>query len=150
MAKTLTVKNFPEPKSIRDIRAFIGLTSFFRMAIRDYSLLSAGLNKLIRKDSGYTRGPLPAAGRESFEVLRKALISRPCLAPVNFNKEFIVTTDASQSHYASCLSQKDDSGVERPCGYSSKLLSEKESRQQPGMRDEPLCCTPSSTGNRIW
>ena len=135
LAKTLTVKNFPEPVCVKDIRAFIGLTSFFRRAIKDYSLISAGLNKLVRKDSGYTRGPLPKTARDSFLLLKQALISRPCLAPVDFAKEFIVTTDASQSHYASCLSQIGSDGIERPCGYSSKLLSDKESRQQPGMRE---------------
>lgn len=57
------------------------------------------------------------------------------LAPVHFDEPFIVTTDASESHYASCLSQKGPDGIERPCGYSSKLLNTKESKQQPGMRE---------------
>ena len=73
--------------------------------------------------------------RNSFIKLKKALINRPCLAPVNFDAPFIVTTDASETHYASCLSQKGSDGIERPCGYSSKLLSTKESKQQPGMRE---------------
>ena len=33
------------------------------------------------------------------------MISKPCLAPVNFDLEFIVTCDASESHFGSCLSQ---------------------------------------------
>ena len=37
LAKTITVKNFPEPMTVKDIRAFIGLTSFFRQAIKNYS-----------------------------------------------------------------------------------------------------------------
>ena len=46
-----------------------------------------------------------------------------------------MTTDASETHYGSCLSQKGDDGIERPIGFSSKLLNEKEARQQPGMRE---------------
>ena len=111
------------------------LTSFFRRAIKDYSLISGPLNKLVRKDNAYTSGKLPLDARKSFLNLKNALINRPCLAPVNFNAPFIVTTDASETHYASCLSQKGSDGVERPCGYSSKLLSTKESKQQPGMRE---------------
>ena len=56
LAKTLVIKNWPTPSSIRDVRAFIGLTSFFRRAIKDFSLISGQLNKLIRKNSGYTKG----------------------------------------------------------------------------------------------
>ena len=135
LAKTKTVRSFPEPCTVKEIRAFIELTSFFRRAIKDYSLISGPLNKLVRKDNGYTSGKLPIDARKSFLNLKHGLINRPCLAPVNFNAPFIVTTDASETHYASCLSQKGSDGIERPCGYSSKLLSTKESKQQPGMRE---------------
>ena len=134
-AKTIVIKDFPEPKSIKEIRAFIGLTSFFRRTIPNYSSLSAPLNKLVRKDSGFKAGALPIDAKKSFEALKIALISRPCLAPVNFKKPFIVTTDASETHYGSCLSQVGPDGLERPCGFSSKLLNEKESKQQPGIRE---------------
>ena len=46
-----------------------------------------------------------------------------------------MTCDASATHYGSCLSQIGDDGIERPCGYASKLLSEKEAKQQPGIRE---------------
>ena len=55
--------------------------------------------------------------------------------PTNCAAPGIVTTDASETHYASCLSQTGKDGVERPCGYSTKLLNSKESKQQPGMRE---------------
>ena len=97
--------------------------------------MSAPLNKLVRKDSGFKSGPLPIEARKSFLALKDALISRPCLAPVDFNSRFIVTTDASETHYGSCLSQIGKDGIERPCGFSSKLLNDKESKQQPGMRE---------------
>ena len=111
LAKTIVIKNFPEPKSVKEIRAFIGLTSFFRRTIPNYSSLSSSLNKLVRKDSKFKAGPLPIEAKKSFEALKIALTSRPCLAPVNFNKEFIVTTDASESHYGSCLSQIGSDGL---------------------------------------
>ena len=97
--------------------------------------MSAPLNKLVRKDSGFKAGSLPIDARKSFEALKVALTSRPCLAPVNFNQKFIVTTDASESHYGSCRSHIGKDGLERTCGFSSKLLNEKESKQQPGIRE---------------
>ena len=134
-AKTLVIKNWPTPNSVWDVGAFIGLTSFSRLAITDFSLISGPLNKLIRKNSGYTKGPLPEATRQSFLNLKHKMISKPCLAPVNFNLEFIVTCDASESHFGTCLSQIGSDQIERPCAYASKLLSEKESKQSPGMRE---------------
>ena len=134
-AKTLVIKNWPIPTSVRDVRAFIGLTSFFRRAIKDFSLISGPLNKLIRKNSGYTKGPLPASAKQSFLDLKNMMISKPCLAPVNFDVEFIVTCDASETHFGTCLSQIGLDRIERPCAYASKLLSEKEAKQSPGTRE---------------
>ena len=134
-AKTEVIANWPEPTSVKDIRAFIGLTSFFRRAIKDFSLISGPLNKLIRKDSNYSKGPLPELAKLSFQQLKKALISKPCLQPVDFSRRFYVTCDASATHYGSCLSQIGADKVERPCGYSSKLLSEREAKQTPGLRE---------------
>ncbi|MEL6277241.1 MAG: RNase H-like domain-containing protein, partial [Bacteroidota bacterium] len=118
--KTEVIANWPTPKSIKDIRAFIGLTSFFRRAIKDYSLISGPLNKLIRKDFIASAGKSePALKLESFRDLKQALITRPCLTPVDFNRHFIVTCDASATHFGSCLSQVDKNGIEKPCGYAS-------------------------------
>ena len=63
------------------------------------------------------------------------MISKPCPAPVNFDLEFIVTCDASESHFGTCLSQIGLDQIECLCAYASKLLSEKESKQSPGMRE---------------
>ena len=78
---------------------------------------------------------MPEKAEASFQKLKQALISRPCLAPVDFDKRFFVTCDASATHYGSCLSQVGKDGIERPCGYASKLLNDKEARQTPGLRE---------------
>ena len=153
-AKTEVIRNWPTPSSIREIRGFLGLCSFFRRAIKNFSVLSSDLNKLVRKNSGYTKGPLPDAAKQSFLRLQKALISKPCLAAVNFDKEFILTCDASATHYGACLSQKGADNIERPCAYASKLLSEKEAKQAPGFRERAsrFCAQafqPLFSGKRI-
>ena len=77
-AKTEVIKQWLSPTNLKEIRGFLGLTSFFRRAIKDNSILSADLNKLVRKTSGYKSGPLPAEAQKSFEALKTALISKPC------------------------------------------------------------------------
>ena len=54
---------------------------------------------------------------------------------MDFDKQFYVTCNASSTHYGSILTQFDNSGVERQVGYASKLLSEKEAKKQPGLRE---------------
>ena len=134
-AETVVIRNWPCPVSVREIRGFPGLTSFSRRAIKNFSVLSADLNKLVRKNSGYTKGPLPDNAKQSFLKLQAALVSKPCLAAVDFNKEFILPCDASATHYGACLSQKGNDNIQRPCAYTSKLLSEKEAKQAPGFRE---------------
>ena len=72
---------------------------------------------------------------KSFRQLQKALTSKPCLVAVDFDKEFILTCDASATHYGACLSQVNKNGEEQPCTYTSKLLNAKESEQAPGLRE---------------
>ena len=85
-AKTEVIENWLSPTNLKEIRGFLGLTSFFRRAIKDHSILSANLNKLIRKSSGYNSGPLPADAQKLYEYLKNALISKPCPATLDFDK----------------------------------------------------------------
>ena len=50
-AKNEVIRHWPCPTNLKEIRGVLGLTSFFRRAIKDYSILSADLNKLVRKTS---------------------------------------------------------------------------------------------------
>ena len=55
------------------------------------------LNKSIassafRKDLGFKSGNLPLEAKRSFLSFKQALITRPCLAPVNFEIDEIETT----------------------------------------------------------
>ena len=135
-AKTEVIPNWPCPTNLKEIRGFLGLTSLFRRAIKDYSVLSTDLNKLVQKTSGYKPGPLPVEAQKSFEALKSALISKPCLAPVDFDKRFYVTCDASATHNGNVLTQIHNAGIELSVDYASKLLNEKEAKQQPGLREQ--------------
>ena len=144
-AKTEVIKNWPEPRTIKDIWAFIGLTSFFRRAIKNYSLMSSELNKLVRKNSGYIKGPLPEKARASYLILKQAFISKPCLAA---EKRFIVTTDASATHHGSCLSQEGPDGIERPCGIPANSYPKRRRISHPDSENKQHYCTPYYTGDR--
>lgn len=126
-AKTRAVREWTEPKTVKEIKQFIGLCSFFRRTIHNFASISSDLTSLTRKNSGWTGGRLPPEASHSFNSLKKRLCERPCLTPVNFSKEFILTVDtAAESGMGAILSQIGDDGVERPCAYASRAFAEKE------------------------
>ena len=64
--------------------------------------------------------------QKAFELLKFLLASAPLLAYPNFNKEFIIQTDASLTAVGAVLSQLDNEGFEHPVAYSSRVLNKHE------------------------
>eukprot|EP00833_Pecoramyces_ruminatium_P006316 jgi/Orpsp1_1/1180348/evm.model.c7180000073047.1 len=63
----------------------------------------------------------------SFNTLKERLINAPILKFPNFEKEFIIRTDASYDGFGGVLLQKDDeSGKEHPIHYISRSLTKAE------------------------
>jgi hypothetical protein len=55
--KVKTVMNYPTPKNVRDVRAFVGLASFYRRLVTKFAEISKPLTTLIRKDQDFVWGP---------------------------------------------------------------------------------------------
>ncbi len=122
--KTHAISEACPPTSIRGIRQFLGLTSFFRKTVKDFAKIASPLTKLTRKDNLYKKGPLPADALEAFRTLKKVLVSRPVLAPLNQSQPFFLTVDTSQVAHGAILSQPNaGTGLEHPVAYASKALS---------------------------
>ncbi|GFW40241.1 retrovirus-related Pol polyprotein from transposon opus [Trichonephila clavipes] len=49
--KTLAVRKFPEPTTIKQVQSFLGLTGYFRKYIKDYSKIAKPLSDLTRKEN---------------------------------------------------------------------------------------------------
>ena len=80
-SKTKAIECADPPRDKKSIKSFLGLCGFFSRHVVGYQQIAHPLNKLLRKDSGYVSGDLPDEAQEAFETLKKALISRPVLAP---------------------------------------------------------------------
>lgn len=101
--KTKAVLNFPEPKNIKDVQSYLGLTSYFRKFIKDYSLIAKPLSDLLRKD---TKFHFDDDQRNSFNRLKQILSSDPVLCIYNPNSETEIHCDASIDGYGAVLLQK--------------------------------------------
>ena len=92
--KVDSVKNWPEPVDVTQVRQFLGLTNYFRKFIKDYSTLAAPLNDLTRKDTNF-RDEWNDTHRTAFQQLKDALTSAPVLILPDFTKPFELVSDAS-------------------------------------------------------
>ena len=113
------------PKSVRELKSFLGMVGFLRRFIKNYSKITAPLNQLLRKDTIYK---WTTVHEESFQKLKTLLMSEPILKLPDFDREFIIITDASTLAIAYILMQKDDDNKMHVIGYGGRNLREQEIR----------------------
>ena len=121
--KIQSVKDFPIPHTKKHLRTFLGLTGYYRRFIPHYSSIAAPLTDLTRKSASNTVTWNKSADN-AFIQLKEALCSSPVLRGPNFDRPFILQSDASDKGVGAVLSQIDDTGDDHAVAfYSRKLLS---------------------------
>ncbi|XP_033741767.1 uncharacterized protein LOC117328350 [Pecten maximus] len=121
--KTSAVENLPNPKSVTDVRSFLGLTSYYRKFIKDYAIIARPLFDLTKKNTKFC---WTDDTERSFIELKQKLTGSEILAYPDVNgSEFILDTDASQYAIGGVLSQIQD-GKERVISYGSRSLDKAE------------------------
>lgn len=121
-SKVSSVKDFPTPKSAKHIKSFLGLAGYYRRYIKNFAEIAQPLTQLLKKDAIFKWTPNCT---ESFELLKNSLISAPILQFPDFQKEFILTTDASGKAIGAVLSQG-SLGKDLPIAYASRILNKAE------------------------
>jgi len=121
--KVAGVLNWPVPKTVRDVRKFLGLANYYRRFVKDFAKLAQPLNDLTRKEEKWKWGN---EQQEAFEQLKMVFTSRPLLAAPDLDKEFRVEADASNFAMGGVLSIKGGDSKWRLVAYISKLLNETE------------------------
>ena len=123
-AKTDVVANYPIPKNAREVKQFMGLCNYYRRFVKGYSEIAAPLFKLLSKenDKCFT---WTSSCQAAFEDLKSRLVAPPILAYPNFQLQFLLYTDASDSAIGAVLSQMQE-GQERVIAYWSRKLQKTE------------------------
>ena len=114
---------WPEPKGLDEVRSFLGFANYYRRFVHNYAQISKPLARLMEKDAPFE---WTDECSRSFKSLKLNLSTTPILAYPKFDKPFILDTDASGYAIGAVLSQIDDSKVERPIAFFSRLLSKPE------------------------
>ena len=137
--KVSKVRDWPVPKMAKEVYSFLRLASYYRRFIPKFVKWAKAnpLHDLIcpiatkKKHAGMRLQPLSSdippfkwdsQHQESFDRLKDALISSPILAYPNYNKPFMLETDASLKGLGAVLTQEDDDGNFHVISYASHML----------------------------
>ena len=131
--KISSVRNWKTPRTLRELRSFLGFASYYRRFVNGFAKLALPLNRLV--STTYQKGgekkrkskhvsiaqDWDAKCQQSFQDLKDALTTAPVLGYADFSQPFILETDASLDGLGAVLSQEQEGG-RRVIAYASRSL----------------------------
>jgi len=105
------VAEWPHPRNPTDIRSFLGFTGFYRYFIPNYSCVARPLLDLTKKATPWI---WTTAQTTAFEMLKKLMCSKPVLTQPQYDKPFVVHTDASAYGVGAILLQEGEINPQKP------------------------------------
>jgi transposase InsO family protein len=130
------IKSKKRPESVQEVRSFIGLVQYYNKFIENYSERALPLTDIIAsKEFEWTE-----ACEQAYIDLRDVLNGDEVLIQPDWNKEFILETDASTRALGAVLNQVSIDGktgeeIRRPIAFASKKLSPTQSRYSVPKRE---------------
>jgi hypothetical protein len=116
--KIEAIRRYERPATVKQLQSFIGLASYYRKYIKDFSKIASPLHGAITSKN---RLQWRDECEQAFIKLRDFSTVDIVLALPDFNKDFRLETDASDYGVGAVLSQVVE-GKERPVAYFSKHL----------------------------
>ena len=116
---TDAICTFPRPSTRKDLKRFLGLTSYYREFIPMFAEISSPLNNLTSEKVAFN---WDEKCESAFTRLKDLLCSYPDLSFPRIGEPFIVEVDGSDNAVGGALLQRDWNGHERPVAYYSNNL----------------------------
>ena len=114
--------NWPRPVNTTQVRGIIGLGSYYRRFVQDFSKLVHPLTELTKKDKPFK---WTDKCEEAFQRLKEVLTGAEVMGYPKNDCQFVLDTDACDISLGAVLSQIQE-GRERVIGYASRTLSSTE------------------------
>jgi len=113
------IANLPTPKSVKDVRSFLGHVDFYRRFIKDFSVISKPLCNLLIKDNVFE---WTEHCEKAFVRVKNLLTSAPVIQPPDWSLPFEIMCDASNYAMGAILGQRKDK-KSYVIYYASKTLN---------------------------
>ena len=108
---------WPIPKTLKNLRVFLGLTGYYHKFVRHYGRIAAPLTELTKKDA-FSWTP---EATKYFEEIKEVMCKAPVFTTPDFTKTLIVECDAQGNGISIVLMQKG-----RPLDFESRPLKGKD------------------------
>ena len=126
-----SIAQCPPPDTYTKVKSFVGLVGHYRRFIKGFAKIAVPLYDLTsgdNKDKKSEHINLSPEALEAFDCLKAACLQTPILAFPDFDKPFLLETDASGRGLGAVLSQKQADGRYHPITYASRVMNETEQR----------------------
>ena len=130
--KIEAVSKWPTPRTVYDVRSFLGFVGYYRRFIKNFSRITkpireviTGLENQSKRAAKKTYIEWTDAADTAFEHLKAMCVSTPILAYPNYQLPFTLHTDSSTDGLGAVLYQKQD-GKMRVIAYASRSVSKAE------------------------
>lgn len=117
--KISSISSWPEPRSLTEMRSFLGLASYYKNFVENFGEVARPLYELTRKN---VRFVWDERCRQAFETLKVRLCSAPVLAPPIPDGRYVLDVDAS-THGVGAILHQEQGGQLRVIGYASRLFN---------------------------
>ena len=114
IVKIKAVVNWKPPRSVTEVRSFLGLAGYYRRLVKGFSVIASPLTKLLRKRVMFEWSD---KCQKSFEQLKEMLVEAPVLTQPTSRKEYTLYSDASGIGLGCVLMQD-----EKVVAYASRQL----------------------------
>ncbi|KAG7578943.1 Ribonuclease H-like superfamily [Arabidopsis thaliana x Arabidopsis arenosa] len=112
------------PKTVKDIRSFLGHAGFYRRFIKDFSKIARPLTRLLCKEAEFE---FDEDCLKAFHTIKEALVTAPVVQAPNWDYPFEIMCDASDYAVGAVLGQRIDKKL-HVIYYASKTLDEAQGR----------------------
>ena len=125
-SKVEAINNWTACRDVSEVRAFMGLSGYYRRFIKDFSAIASPLYNLTRKESDFCWTP---ECQDAFAELRRRLMEGPVLALPSDVGTYVLDTDASDFGLGDVLSQR-QGDQEKVIAYNSRTLGKPEQKYE--------------------
>ncbi|KRY22623.1 Transposon Ty3-G Gag-Pol polyprotein [Trichinella patagoniensis] len=138
-SKTSSVREWPTPTCVTELRPFLKLASYYRKFVHGFANIAAPLHRLLEKRAGWDWSK---ACQSAFDALKGHLTSAPILAYPEFHRQFTVDVDVRGDGLGAVLSQRE--GKTESCGVRKSHADQGRTSVLRGSeRNVRLCMGPA-------